>query len=541
MIKLLLRNRINSIIGTIVGKGKGNTVKKSTRGRKIGALLGFSFALIVALAYVIFFEISLAEIILPKLPWLYYGIFSLLSFSLTFFLSIFETKSELFECKDNELLLSMPIRSRDILASRLLIVLIYNYLSDLIFMIPAVIIYGIYTADILGIIGGILVTLIIPFLTSSLSAGIGYIVARLSKKFKSKTMMSVIFFLVFFGAYMFFIDYAIEGVGTFIEGILLSGDPNAGIDTFIYKIGSISLFKPLNFIVFVLVTLVVFAVAFVIISVSYSKLLSASDKARKYVYVKKSLANSSAFVAFAKKEFKRLFSSSTYLINSAIGVIMPLFVCGSIAVTFISNAQEIGPLDSIFEIIKVFAPLIASALALFGGMTYISSCSLSLEGSAFWHIKAMPISSRTVLLSKTVPQLIISLPFSLITTIVVSVILKLSFLYSLFVVLVPIAANVFFAFFGMFMNSIFPRFDYESEAHVVKRSASSGLTMLFQMFITIGIAVGTFFATQAFADRGEMAIILLFAALLGVYLLLAFLSVMAVLFISTRKLDRMNV
>ena len=171
MIKLLLRNRINSIIGTIVGKGRGNTVRKSSRGRKIGALLGFSFALIIALVYVIFFEISLAKIILPELPWLYYGIFTLISFALTFFLSIFETKSELFECKDNELLLSMPIKSRDILASRLLIVLIYNYLSDLIFMIPAVIIYGIYTADAVGIVGGILVTLIIPFLASMSNIG----------------------------------------------------------------------------------------------------------------------------------------------------------------------------------------------------------------------------------------------------------------------------------------------------------------------------------------------------------------------------------
>ncbi len=541
MLKVLLKNRINSIIGTILGKGRDKKIRKASRGRKIGTILGLAFAFAIALAYVIFFEIMLADMVLPELPWLYFGIFTLVSFALTFFLSIFETKSELFECKDNDLLLSMPIRSRDILASRLIIVLLYNYLSDLLFMVPAVIIYGIYTADVVGIIGGALVTLIIPFLTSSLSCGVGYIVAKLSKKFKSKTLMSVIFFLVFFGLYIFFIEYAMEGIGTFIEGLLMLGDPNAGMDTFIYKIGMISLLKPLNFLLFVISTILIFVISFVVISVSYSKLLSTSDKTRKYKYVRRDLVSSSAFMTLIKKEFKRLFSSSTYLINASIGVIMPLFVLGSVIVTLLTNIEQIGSLDGLFEALSVFSPLVASAIALFGAMTFISACSLSLEGKAFWHLKVMPVSARTLLVSKAMPQLIISLPFALVTSIAVSVILKFSLVYSIFVVATSLVANVFFAFFGTFMNTAFPRFDYENEAHVVKRSASSGLTMLFQMFITIAIAVGSFFAIDAFIYRGEVATIIILASILAVYSLLAFLSIMGVLFLSTKKLDRMNV
>ncbi len=540
MIKLLLRNRINYIIGTMLGKGRGKEIKKASLGKKIAVAVTAALVLLIALAYVVGFEIMLAEAVLPSLPWLYYGIFTIVSFSLTFFLSIFETKSELFECRDNELLISMPIKPGDILASRMIIVLLYNYLSDLLFMVPAVIIYGIYTGDIVGIIGGTIVTLMLPLLSSSLSSGVGYIVARLSKKFKNKTIMSIIFFLVFFGAYMFFIDFAMEGLAEFIEDLIMSLDASAGMDTFLYQIGSLSLIRPLPFAIFLVGTLLLSFLAFWIISASYEKVLSTSDKAKTYRYVKKTLVSSSAFTSLLKKEFKRLTTSSTYLINAAIGLVLPIFVIGSVFVSFLTSGEDIATLEGVFHALSPFIPIAAAGIAALGAMTYLSACALSLEGRAFWHIKSMPISSRAVLLSKTMPQIVLSIPFNLITAIAVSIAFKLSFAYSIFVVLIPLVANVLFAFFGTFMNATFPRFDYENEAHIVKRSMSAGLTMLFQMLLTIGIGVGTYFVIDA-TNYSERVTIYILIGLLAVYVILALLAIFAVLFVSARKLDKMNV
>ena len=128
MIKILVKNRLSALFGTAVSKGRDGAVKAG-KGRIL--LFSLLYLLLISLfaGMSVIGAVTLGFVLIPiGASWLYFAIFFLVSFTLIFVLSIFETKSELFECKDNDLLLSMPIKPRDIVASRVLVVLIYNYI-----------------------------------------------------------------------------------------------------------------------------------------------------------------------------------------------------------------------------------------------------------------------------------------------------------------------------------------------------------------------------------------------------------------------------
>ena len=193
MIGLLIKNRLSALFGAMVSRGKGGKVNSAPLWKKI-------LIPVLIIALVAFFGFSVTMMFLGigglLVPfggdWLYYSMIMLISVTVTFVLSIFEPKSELFECKDNELLLSMPIKSSDILIARILVVLIYNYLIDAVIMLPALVIYGIYSHNIFGILGGVLAYLLIPVIGVSLASAVGFVVAKISKLFKNKTIVTMV-------------------------------------------------------------------------------------------------------------------------------------------------------------------------------------------------------------------------------------------------------------------------------------------------------------------------------------------------------------
>ena len=93
--------------------------------------------------------------------WFYFFMFVGIDALLVFIFGVFQTKAEIFECRDNELLLSMPIKPISIVLSRVLSVIIWNYIESLIVFAPAVTVYAAFGGSLRGIIGGILLFFII--------------------------------------------------------------------------------------------------------------------------------------------------------------------------------------------------------------------------------------------------------------------------------------------------------------------------------------------------------------------------------------------
>ena len=131
--------------------------------------------------------------------WLYFTLFAGLAILLGVFGSVFNTFSSLYQAKDNDLLPSMPIPIRAILASRLLGV----YLMGLMFGAvppPAVIFYWCAAdASPSAIAGGVMLVLAVSLFVLVLSCVLGWVVAKISAKLKRKNFLTVFIALVFFG------------------------------------------------------------------------------------------------------------------------------------------------------------------------------------------------------------------------------------------------------------------------------------------------------------------------------------------------------
>ena len=173
MVKKLLSIRLRAtFLAAVSGKSKNGEEARVSK-KKI-ALFAFLYAFLAIMFFALVFLLAFplgTVLIANGGENLYFGLFMILSFTAVFMLSIFETKSELFECKDNDLLFSMPIKPGDIMFSRIFAVLFYNYLIELIIMIPVIVSYAILGGKPLGIPGGIYVLMTLPAVATALSVG----------------------------------------------------------------------------------------------------------------------------------------------------------------------------------------------------------------------------------------------------------------------------------------------------------------------------------------------------------------------------------
>lgn len=137
------------------------------------------------------------------LNWLYFALAGLFAFAICFVGSIFMTQSQLYEAKDNELLLAMPVPPSYILLSRMVALVLINYLYEFVVMIPAGIVYVIFQPITgMGVVAFIISVILLPFLVMTVSCIFGWLVALISSRMRRKNLIVTVISIVLFCGYM---------------------------------------------------------------------------------------------------------------------------------------------------------------------------------------------------------------------------------------------------------------------------------------------------------------------------------------------------
>lgn len=172
--------------------------------------------------------------------WLYYLVMGLIAVLLGAFGSVFSTYSSLYLSKDNDLLLSMPIPVRYVMASRLLGVYLLGLMYSGVATVPAVIVYWIVAPVTAGtVVGGVLMVLLVSVIVMVLSCLLGWVVARISLRLKNKSFITVILSLAFLAAY-YFVYYKAQGLITLLaENAAVYGAKIRGSAYLLYLFGSV--------------------------------------------------------------------------------------------------------------------------------------------------------------------------------------------------------------------------------------------------------------------------------------------------------------
>ena len=426
-----------------------------------------------------------------KLTYVMVSIFIMMVTILTFIEGIYKSQGILFDAKDNDLLFSLPIKKHQILFIRVFKLLLFQFIYNLMFLLPAFIIYIYFEKPGISFyIVSIIMSILIPILPTIISSILGYIIKLISSKFKSKKIIQTILSsIVFLG--IFSLSMNIEG---FVENIATKATSMNDILTSIYYplglyIDLITKFNFLDLIKLLLVNIIPFILFIIISSKLYFKIIFNSKESNtNKKSTKNNIVQRKPIVSLVKKEIKRYFSSPVYMFNTSFGLLLSLIVViglclkGEHAFDEILAGYGVSSNLSISIIFYFFIVFI-------GSMTSISSSSISLEGKTINITKSLPIKEDLILKSKILTCYVLELPFILISDILFFIKFKPNIFYIIIISIISILIILLIALIGLIVNLKYPKMNASNDTEVVKQSMSSMLSI----FIGLAYALGSIF------------------------------------------------
>ena len=454
----------------------GGNKKKRSVGKTIGFIVLWLYVAAVFIGSFAFMFVGLAEAYLPLgYDWLYFTMYGMIAFAFMFIGSVFVAKTQLFEAKDNELLLSMPIPPSYIVASRILSLFIIDIVYELCIAVPAFVcfcIYGTLTAE--KVFAFVVMLIVLPLLCIGITALFAAILSVLLSRVRHKNIVTIVFSVAFFVAYFFFYT----NMNTYMQYLFEEADSisqNLGAVFILYWLGSaIGNGNLLHLLFTVLISLAVFALVWFIVSATFIKIATTNKGIAKKEYVASKTKNKGAESALLRRELQHFVSSPAYMLNSGFGLLV--FIAAPILL-LVKKADIAAAMTELGADISILAPMVGMVMCLVHATTAITAPSVSLEGNMLWITQTLPVGGSRVLLAKVKMHLLLAAPLSLISSAVIAVILSSDIMGTMALVITPLCMCVFEAMLGLTVNLKSHRFDWINEVEVIKRGAAVGITM----------------------------------------------------------------
>ena len=339
---------------------KISTKKKNTFTK---VLLPIILALILMGAMCSYSEMIIEQLIPLNMAFVVLTLFILLTSIITLVEGIYKSGNLLFNCKDDNLLLSLPIRKSTVLFIRVFKFYIFELIYNSVFLLPSMIVYAIHIKpDITYYIVSIIGLLMFPIIPILISCLVGTFITYISSKFKGKNLVQTIITIVFLLGILY-ISYNSESLLTNMA------QNAANINDFITKlyypagayIELITSFNYLKLLEFILINIGLFIVSIILIGRVYFNINSSSksikvNKTNKYYKIR----TSSPMKAMIKKEFGRFINSPVFVTNAGFGLVLYILGCIFIAIKFDSVAETIinNGIPITIDLIKSYMPVL---------------------------------------------------------------------------------------------------------------------------------------------------------------------------------------
>ena len=481
MIRALLGVRFRALA---TGLSKGNK-KSASKGMLVllALLLLYAVGAIGFIMYLLFDSLVTPYHMLG-LDWLYFAMAGAISFGFALFGSIFSTQSQMFNAKDNDLLLSMPIPPQYILLTRILPLLGMNLLFCAPVMIPAIIVYAIQVSFSWGYLGlQILSMLLGVFLVQALACLFGWLL-HLALQKMNKSLGSLLFMILFLGLYFGIYSQA----NSILTAMAANGQKIADtMESWVWPLYAMgkgctgSWHMP----VFATICLGAFGLVYWVLSLVFLKTTTQAARASRRKSIGPSQLHSPAH-ALLGKELGKFLNTPVYLTNTGLGVIM-MAALPVAALIFLGKLNDlIHTLEAELPAIRGLIPVFICAVESFAVMTAaISTPSVSLEGKQIWILKSMPVDPRRILRAKLGFHLIMTVPLAAVGGLCLGLLLKCSALELVFTTLLPAALACLSGLLGMVCGTKWAKLDYTNEAYPCKQS----IAVLIHTFSMMGLPI----------------------------------------------------
>lgn len=459
---------------------RGNSRKKAATGA--GAMLLIAF---LGLYMSGFYSFMLMQVLAPmhmeSLVFIFMGIGALAG-GLLF--TTFAVKGVVFGGKDNDLLLSMPVGSTMLMASRVSAIYLENLLFSFFVLAPAGAVCAFMTQSGVGHsllfwARLIIAVFALPLLDTALSVLFGALVAFLSAKVSRGALGQNIVMALYMAAVFWFafnLNGMIEGLAANAMGVKESLSWAAPMlwmaDGILGDWGLLLAFAACCIVPF---ALVVFGLGKV-----YRQAVTAfAARSARNDYKLSAQSASGQKKALLAKEAKRFFGTPMYFWNSGIGLIM-LLAAGVAALVM---QRELGMYLGLLGDALPLMPMAALVMGFCLSMCAIAAPSISLEGKYLWILREAPVGESALIWIKTGFQLLLSVPCTVVAGVCLAVALGLSPAEGGVLLLATVLFDLAHAAFGMLVGLAFPKLDAVNETVVVKQSLAVCLGMFVPMAV----------------------------------------------------------
>ena len=530
MIKALFRKQFTELISQFSRRRNG---EQGTPKRGI-ILFSVIFGILYCSLGFTFFTVSkemlngFTEATFP----LFYMTIGLIATAVGLLGSVFNAYSTIFESKDTEMLLSLPIPPRRIIFVRVATLCTMTLIYAGAVLLPAAIAFLIYAkANVLGKINALLLFIPLVLLVEAITLGIAFIVAAIARRVKNKKTVVMVFSILI--TLLFYVIYF--KAQNAVAYLTTLGEIPVAVRYalfFYYAMGRASQGSPLGMLVAMVTGFAVFALACFLLSKNFVKFTTAkktaSAKGKKGV-----IKSASRRLSLFKREWKIFSGSPSYVMNCGFGIIFLIAIPIFALVKMDSIRELIKSLMDIFP--RANGCAIATSLILMTeGMTCITAPSISIEGKRIYLLRSLPISPTEVFRAKIALHLAVVLPGTLFSSITLAAVLQADVLSWVLMILLPVLHTLFSACLGLCMNVTFPVLNWTDEMVAVKSGISVLVSVFGTMIVTLALG-GLYFLFASFMADAFYLLILTALYGVGTYIMIRWLQSTG-----TRKFEKLG-
>lgn len=419
---------------------------------------------------------------------MFIGIFLLGLALLTIIQSIISATNVFYFSKDIEYILPLPLKPKEILISKLNVILITEYIMEIIFAVTPITIYGIITLQgPMFYIISLLVLIVFPIIPILIATFIIMIIMSFSKRFKNKDRFRLIAPLI--GIILAVImSFSLSGTTNYSEEDLLNFLKQA--NSMVEMVSdNLPIIKPainaivnssfVEFLKLLGITLILYIVFILIGNKIYFRgvigNLSSGTKKGKEVKLKKIKTNSIG-KSYIIKEFKVLLKNPIFFIQCVLpSVLMPIIFLGIFIVTLnTNNSQEaLNEFKSVLGIYietPIGLAIIISVTEFLTSMLYIAPTVISRDGQNAIFMKYIPISYYKQLIYKGIPNIFFGTITSTIVIAFIYILAKPSLLFLLTVFIINLILLILQTLLMELVDLRKPKLEWTTEYAVVKQN-----------------------------------------------------------------------
>lgn len=497
--------------------------KKQTRFTKIG--LPLLVGIMVMFGMGVYGESMMEPLAETGMEYVVLSIFVVFMALFTLMEGIYKSSGLLFNCRDDDLVLALPIKKSTVFLLRMFKLYLFQVMINVLFLAPVMLVYAFRVgAGGAFYLSSVVALLILPILPVVIACIIGGITAFFATKFKLKNLIQIsLTTLVLLG-----VLYVSFNTGNMMAAFAQNaGSINEAILNFYYPakqyLSLVLNYNIVDLLIFIvtnvgLMILIVWAFGKIYYQIN-SRARIVKNATKKHQY---KIEKHRPTLALIKKEISRFVNSPVFVINAGFGLVLYLVACIVISFNMDGWLSGIAAMEiegfSANQVMNYVPAAVFGLIIAMSMMTSITSSMISLEGRSFNILKSLPVSPVKIVMGKVLAAMVVMVPLFLIGDLIVFVRFGFDFWQCLMILVASVMMPMIAELIGIIVNLKYPKMDAKDDVEVVKQSMSS----MIAVFIGIVVAmVMIYVIIMAFVNGLSASETMIAGLLIGAVVLLA--------------------